>query len=132
MALMVVLLTVVAVGAWFILDGVAEYTDKLKELATTEPNVAAAMISQLLKTISVVNGVFLLILTVLIIQHGLRGWRTAAMPPRGSWILAGQRTWSGEPAIRIAQFTITVGALLGGLAVISSVILWNLGDTLNS
>ncbi len=132
MALMVVLLTVVAVGAWFTLDGVAEYTDKLKELATTEPNVAAAMISQLLKTISVVNGVFLLILTVLIIQHGLRGWRTAAMPPRGSWILAGQRTWSGEPAIRIAQFTITVGALLGGLAVISSVILWNLGDTLNS
>ena len=51
------------------------------------------------------------------------------MPPTGSWILEGQRTWTGEPAIRIAKFTIVVGALLGVLAVASSLTLLSLGDT---
>jgi hypothetical protein len=52
------------------------------------------------------------------------------MPPKGSWILEGQRIWTGESAVRVAQFTIVVGALLAVLAVVSSLILWSLGDTL--
>ncbi|MBT8146294.1 MAG: hypothetical protein KJN90_05530 [Gammaproteobacteria bacterium] len=129
-AVMLVLLSVVAVGVWNSLDLLAEYVEQVEELADTEPLEAAAEIKQLLRTLAIVNGMVLAALTILIIWQGLAGWRTASMPPKGSWILHGQRTWTGESAVRIAKFTITVGAILGVLAVVSSWILWNLGDTL--
>lgn len=129
-AVMVVLLSIVTVGVWVSLDHVAEYIAQVEELADTEPLAAAAAIKKLFRTLAIVNGMVLSFLTILIIWHGLTGWRTASMPPKGSWILNGQRTWTGESAVRIAVFTITVGALLGMLAVASSWILWNLGDTL--
>ena len=54
----------------------------------------------------------------------MEGWQTASMPPTGSWILEGQRIWTGKSAIRVAQFTIALGVPLGMLAVVSSLILW--------
>ena len=81
------------------------------------------------RTVIVLRGV-LAVLAVLIIWHGLRGLQTTSMPPKGSWILEGQRIWTGQPAVRIAKFTITVGALLVVLAVISSLMLWRIGDML--
>ncbi len=125
-----VLLSVVAVGVWVGLDRLAEYAGQLEELAAAEPLEAAATLTQLLRTLAVLSGIVLSLLAILVIWHGCRGWRTASMPPKGSWILEGQRTWTGESAVRIAQFTITVGALLGVLAVVGSLILWSLGDTL--
>ena len=127
---MAVLLSVVAVGVWIGLDRLAEYEKQLEELAVAEPLEAAATISRLMQTVAILNGIVLTMLAILIIWHGWRGWRTASMPPKGSWILEGQRTWTGESAVRIAQFKITVGILLGVLALVSSMILWNLGDTL--
>jgi len=127
---MAVLLSVVAVGVWVSLDHLAEYAEKLEELAAAEPLEAAATLTRLMRTLAILNGIVLSLLAILIIWHGWRGWRTASMPPKGSWILAGQRTWTGKSAMRIAQFTITVGALLGVLALVSSLILWSLGDTL--
>ncbi len=127
---MVVMLSVVAVSVWVSLDHLAEYTKKLEELAAAEPLEAAGTLTQLLRTLAILNGMVLSLLAMLIVWHGWRGWRTASMPPKGSWILEGQRTWTGESAVRIAQFTITVGALLGVLAVVSSLMLWNLGDRL--
>ena len=128
--IMAVLISPLAVGVWFGLDRVADYVKQLEELTANEPLEAAATIMQLLRTLAILNGIVLSLLAILIIWHGWRGWRTTSMPPRGSWILEGQRTWSGEPAVRVAKFTITVGALLGVLAVASSFILWGLGDTL--
>ena len=126
---MAVLLSVVAVGVWVGLDRLAEYAKQLEELAMAEPLEAAGTISRLMQTVAILNGIVLTMLAILIIWHGWRGWQTASMPPKGSWILKGQRTWTGEPAVRIAQFKITVGVLLGVLALVSSMILWNLGDT---
>jgi hypothetical protein len=125
-----VMLCVVAVGVWFVLDLLAEYAERLEELAAVEPLDGAARLTQQVRTLAILNGIVLSSLSMLFIGHGLRGWRTASMPPKGSWILAGQRTWSGESAVRIAKFTIAVGVLLGMLAVVSSLILWALGDTL--
>ena len=121
--IMVVLTGFLAVGVWFGLDRVADYVEQLEELNANEPLEAAVTIMQLLRTLAILNGIVLSSLAILIIWHGWRGWQTTSMPPRGSWILEGQRTWSGEPAVRIARFTITVGALLGILAVASSFIL---------
>ena len=126
---MVVLLGVVAVGVWVSLERLAEYARQLQELAAAEPLEAAAALTRLLRTLAILNGIVLSSLAAWIIWHGWRGWRTASMPPKGSWILEGQRTWSGKSAVRIAQFTMTVGALLGVLAVVGSLILWSLGDT---
>lgn len=126
---MVVLLGFVAVGVWVGLDHLKEYTDQLEELTVTDPAEAAATVTQLTRTLAILNGLVLGSLTILIIGHGWRGWRAGSMPPTGSWILEGQRTWTGEPAIRIAKFTIVVGVLLGVLAVASSLILLSLGDT---
>lgn len=126
---MAVLLSVVAVGVWMGLDRLAEYAKQLEELAVTEPLEVAGTISWLMQTVAILNGIVLTMLAILIIWHGWRGWRTASMPPKGSWILKGQRTWTGESAVRIAQFKITVGVLLGVLALVSSMILWSLGDT---
>lgn len=128
--MMAILLSVVALGVWVSLDHLAEYAEHLEELTATEPLEAAANFTQLLRTLAILNGIVLSLLAILIIWHGWRGWQTASMPPKGSWILEGQRTWSGESAVRIAQFTTTVGALLGVLTVISSLILWSLGDSL--
>jgi hypothetical protein len=126
---MLVLLCVVAVGVWVSLERLEEYAKQLKELAAAEPRAAAAAITRLMKTLAILNGIVLFPLAAWIIWHGWKGWRTASMPPKGSWILEGQRTWSGKSAVKIAQFTMTVGSLLGVLAVVGSLILWNLGDT---
>jgi hypothetical protein len=128
--IMAILLSVVAVGVWIGLDHLAEYGKQLEELAAADPHKAAAALKKLMQTLAIVNGIVLSLLAIWIIWHGWRGWQTASMPPRGSWILEGQRIWTGESAVRIAQFQITVGVLLGVLAVVSSMILWDLGDTL--
>jgi hypothetical protein len=126
---MVVLLSIVAVGVWVSLDRLAEYGEELEELAVTEPLEAAATLTQLLRTLAILNGIVFCSLALLIIRHGWSGWRSESMPPKGSWILEGQRTWAGESAVRIAKFKIVVGALLGALGIASSLILWRLGDT---
>ena len=100
--IMLVLLSVVAVGVWISLDHLAEYAKQLENLAVAEPLEAATAIKQLLRTLAIVNGVVLSMLAMLVIWHGCRGWRTESMPPKGSWILEGQRTWSGRAAVRIA------------------------------
>ena len=125
---MVVLVSIVAVGVWISLDRIAEYAKQLENLAVTDPAAAAATATQLMRTLAILNGLVLGSLTVMIIWHGWSGWRAEAMPPPGSWILAGQRTWTGESAVRVAKFKIVVGALLGVLAVASSLTLWNLGE----
>lgn len=126
---MVILLSFVAVGVWVSLDYFAEYAERLEELAVTAPAEAAATATKLMRTLAMLNGLVLGSLTTAIIWHGWSGWRTESMPPTGSWILEGQRTWSGESAVRIAKFTIVVGALLGVLGVASSLVLWSLGNT---
>lgn len=127
--IMAVLVSVAAVGVWVSLDYLAEYREELQELAVTEPLETAATLTQLLRNVAILNGVVLSSLALLIIRHGWSGWRSESMPPRGSWIVAGQRTWTGEAAVRIAKFKIAVGALLAVLAVASSWVLWSLGDT---
>lgn len=125
---MAVLLSVVAVGVWVGLDRLADYAKQLEELTATDPAKAAAIATQQLRMLAVLSGIVLSLLAVMVIWHGLRGLRTASMPPKGSWILEGQRVWTGQSAVRIAKFTITVGVLLVVLAVTSSLILWRIGD----
>ena len=128
--IMAILLSVVAVGVWVGMDRVAEYAKQLEELAATDPTEAAATLTQLLQTLAILNAIVMSSLAIGVIWRAWRGWQTASMPPRGSWILEGQRTWTGEPAIRVAKFTIAVGLLLWGLAVVGSLVLWSLGDSL--
>jgi len=128
--IMVILLSVVAIGVWVGLDRLADYAKQLEELTETDPAKATAIVTHKLRMLAVLNGILLAGLAVLIIWHGLSGLRTASMPPKGSWILEGQRIWSGQSAVRIAKFTITVGALLAVLALISSLTLWRIGSTL--
>jgi len=130
--IMAVLLSVVAVGVWVGLDHLADYAKQLEELTATDPAIAAAIITQQLRMLAVLNGILLTLLAVLIIRHGLRGLRTTSMPPKGSWVLKGQRIWTGQSAVRIAKFTITAGTLLEILAIISSLILWHIGDMFQS
>lgn len=129
-AAMVIPLGLVAVGVWVSLDWFAQYLEGLAALAEDEPQRVAATVKQLTRALAVVNGIVLFSFSALIIWHGRRGLRTAAMPPKGSWILEGQRTWAGEPALRIARFTIAVGAMLAVIGIPSTWLLWRLGDTL--
>ena len=124
--LMAVLVCIFGAGTWMTLDSLAAYMAELENLAEIDPACAAEKTSRLLRILAGFNGILLLSLSVLILVHGWRGRRTATMPPRGSWILAGQRTWSGEAAVRIAGFTIVAGILLGVLALASSATLWYL------
>jgi hypothetical protein len=129
-AAMVIPLGLVAVGVWAGLDFAAQYMDRVAELVEAEPQRAAATLTQLVRLLAVANGLVLFSLATLIIWHGRKGWRTAAMPPKGSWVLEGQRVWQGEAALRIARFTMIVGVMLAVLAVVSSLVLWGVGDTL--
>ncbi|MDJ0926854.1 MAG: hypothetical protein QNJ73_04305 [Gammaproteobacteria bacterium] len=94
--IMAVLLSVAAVGVWLGLDRLAQYAAGLEELVATDPAKAGAILTRQLRFLAIVNGVVLTALALLIIWHGSRGWRTASMPPQGSWILEGQRTWTGR------------------------------------
>ena len=96
----------------------------------TEPLEAAATLEYLTRTLAILNGIVLSSLTVLMIWHGWSGLRSESMPPKGSWILEGQRTWTGESAVRIAKFKIAAGVLLGVLGVASTLILWEVGVSL--
>ena len=126
--IMTVLLSVLAVGVWVGLDRLADYAEQLEQLTATDPAQAEGIVTQQLRILAVINGILLAVLAVLIIWHGLKGLRTASMPPKGSWILEGQHIWTGPSAVRIAKFTITVGALLVLLAVVSSLTLWRIGN----
>ena len=124
--IMVIVTSIVAVGVWVGLDHLAAYREHLEKLTAVEPEKAGAILTQLLRTFAVLNGLVLTGLAALIIWHGWCGWNTASMPPKGSWILEGQRTWIGEPAVRIAKFTIVVGVMLLVIGVASSLILWSM------
>ena len=126
--IMAFLLIPVAVGVWIGLDRLADYVKQLEKLAATDPAEAAAIVTQQLRMLAVLNWALLAGFAVLIIRHGLRGLRTASMPPKGSWILEGQRIWNRQSAVRIAKFKITVGVLLMFLATIGSALLWRIGD----
>ena len=126
--IMAVLLSAVAVGVWVGLDRLADYAKQLEALTATDPAKAAVIITRQLRILAVLNGILLAMLAALIIWQGLRGLRTASMPPKGSWIMEGQRIWTGQSALRIAKFKIAVGALLVVLAVVGSLILWRIGD----
>jgi hypothetical protein len=127
--IMVILLSLLTVGTWTGLNRLADYSEKLEARIAANPAEAEAILTQLLQTIAIINGLVLSLFAALIIWHGSKGWRTASMPPKGSWILEGQRTWSGESAVRVAKFTIAIGAILAVLAVMSSWMLWGMGDT---
>ena len=126
--IMAVFLVLVAVVVWSGLDRLADYVKQLEKLAATDPAEAATIVTQQLRLLAVLNWVLLAGFAGLIIRDGVRGLRSASMPPRGSWILEGQRIWTGASAVRIAKFKITVGAVLMVLAAISSAVLWNIGD----
>lgn len=127
-AIMAVLLSVVAVGVWIGLDRLADYMKQLEEITAVDPAKGASIVTQQLRMLAVLNGILLAAMAGLITWHGLKGLRTASMPPKGSWILEGQRIWTGQSASRIAKFTITVGAVLMVLAFISSLMLWRMAD----
>lgn len=129
---MVILVSLVAVGVWIGLDYLSAYFETLQERATAAPLEAAADITRLIRILAAVNAAVLTLFAALIIRHGWRGWSTASMPPSGSRILEGQRTWSGEPARRVARFTIIVGVLLAVLAVSSTALFWGMSDTITA
>ena len=126
---MIVLLGVAAIAVWIGLDYVAGYVGQMEEPAAADPAAATAATSKLMRIVAIANGVVLSAFALLIVWHGRRGLRSESMPPTGSWILQGQRTWSGKPAVRIAKFTIAVGVILGVLGIASSSVLWSLGES---
>ena len=126
--IMAVIMGVVAVGVWIGLDHLAAYARELDELVVADPEKGAEIVRQQLRRLAILNGMFLTALAGLIIRHGSRGLQTASMPPKGSWVLEGQRIWTGLPATRIARFTIAVGAILLVLALASSLVLWRIAE----
>jgi len=129
-AIMLLILSAFSVGVWVSLDRIAEYANHLEQLILTKPARGAQTLTEVMQMVAILSGIVLSSFASLVIWHGWRGWRTASMPPAGSWILEGQRTWTGESAKRIAKFTIIVGVLLTVLAAASSLTLWNMGETL--
>ena len=126
-----VFLSILTLGVWHGLNWVDDSFQRLQELTTAEPVAGGEALSKWLRNLAVVNGIVLSLLAALVIWHGWRGMKTESMPPKGSWILEGQRVWTGLSAMRIAKFTIAVGLLLGLLAVISCLIIWRFGDTVS-
>lgn len=127
---MVVLLSAASVGTWVSLDRTADFAARLAEVVRADPIQGARTVTQVMRFVAILNGIVLSSFAALIIRQGWKGWLTASMPPAGSWVLEGQRTWAGEPAKRIAKFTVVIGALLLILALATSWTLWGMSDTL--
>ena len=126
----ILLLAASCVVVWFTIRWMNASTDATARLFEQTPEQAATEIVRRLRLYAWLYGGSLLGIATWIAWMALRIIRTARMPPPGSWIVEGQRTWEGGAAIKRGRCLAYFAGVLALLAVGLFVTLWMLAGTI--
>ena len=96
------------------------YTDQISELLDGNPDKARIRIIRDFELIAVATGA----ITAFLLWYGLKGLRTQSMPPRDSWVIEGQRIWTGTDAVFHAKIVLVTSAIFWLLGIVAAGILW--------
>ena len=112
------------ITVWFGLSWVELYSDQISGLIESNPDQARVKTIRDLRVLAVGIGVSMCALAALIFRYGIKGLRTQSMPPRGSWVIEGQRVRTGPDAEFYAKLLLVMSVLLFLLGIVSTTLLW--------
>ncbi len=124
------LLAAATVSAWFVIQKMRASTADLGVLLDQSPEQAAQEIVRRIRIYAWLYGGSLFAIATWIAWIAMRIIRTARMPPPGSWIVEGQRTWEGDAAIKRGRY---LGYFVGALALLAVglfLMLWTLAGSI--
>jgi hypothetical protein len=124
--LLLALLALGLLATWLGTQWMDALSRRQSELLAKDPQQAALALADQLRIMAAGNGVLLVACAGLLVWYGVKGLRTASMPPLGSWIIEGQRIRTGPEALTMARLSIALGLLLVVLAGTGALILWRL------
>jgi len=124
------LLVVAAIVVWSAIRWMNASTVEFERLFEQTPEQAAMEIVRRLRLYAWMYGGSLLGIAAWIAWMAARIIRTQRMPPPGSWIVEGQRTWEGGAAIKRGRCLAYFAGVLALLAVGLFVTLWMLAGTI--
>ena len=119
-----------AIVVWFAIRWMNASTVEFERLFEQTPEQAALEIVRRLRMYAWLYGGSLLAIAAWIAWMAARIIRTQRMPPPGSWIVEGQRTWEGTAAVKRGRILRIVAAALALLAGGLFVTLWRLAGTI--
>lgn len=124
------LLVAAVIVVWFAIRWMSASTVEFERLFEQTPEQAAVEIVRRLRLYAWLYGGSLLGIAAWIAWMAARIVRTQRMPPPGSWIVEGQRTWEGAAAVKRGRILRIVAAALALLAGGLFVTLWRLAGTI--
>lgn len=126
----ILLLAAAAAVAWFAIQWMNESKVEFERLFEQTPEQAAREIMYRVRLYAWLYGGSLLAIAAWLAWMATRIIRTARMPPPGSWIIEGQRTWEGDAAVRRGRILKYVAGALALLACGLFTALWVLAGTI--
>ncbi len=125
----ILLLAAAAVIVWFVIQKMRASTADLGVLLDQSPAQATAEVVRRVRIYAWLYGGSLLGIAAWIAWMAMRVIRTERMPPPGSWIIEGQRTYEGSAAARRGRILLYFAGALALLAGGLFVTLWRLAGT---
>ena len=125
-AVMALVVVICALAVWFGLVWAGLYADQMSGLIESNPEQARAKMLRDAKLIAVAAGVSTSAFAVYLFSYGFRSLRSESMPPKRSWIVEGQRIWTGPGAVFRARLLIVASAILCLLGLAAGAMLWSL------
>lgn len=119
-----------ALVVWLATGWMASYAEQMGTLFDRDPERARAELVRDVRIVAIVTATLLFALAAWLWRYGIRSMRCRAMPPPGSWIVAGQRTWTGEAAVRRAQLLLAASAVVLLLGLVAAAMMWRLPGVL--
>jgi len=129
-AIGIALFAAAAIVVWFAIRWMNASALEFGRLFEQTPGQAALEIVRRLRLYAWLYGGSLLGIAAWIAWMAARIIRTQRLPPPGSWIVEGQRTWEGDAALRRGKILRLVSAALALMAGALFVTLWRLAGTI--
>ena len=130
MGIGVVLLATVAAAVWFAVRWMNASADEFARLFEQTPEQGALEIVRRLRMYAWLYGGSFLAIAAWTAWVATRSIQSGRMPPPGSWIIEGQRTWQGEAAVKRGRILRVVAGVLALLAGGMFLTLWRLAATI--
>ncbi len=121
-----------ALAVWLGAGWTETYAERMGALFDRDPDQARAALVRDVRIIAVVTAALMLVLAAWLCRYGIKGVRTRAMPPAGSWIVDGQRIWTGDAAVLRAKVMLAASGILLLLGLVAAAMMWRLPDVLLS
>ena len=129
-ALVVAIAALGALAIWLGTGWIESYAEQMGTLFDREPDLARAMLVRDLRVVAVVTAVLMALMAGWLCRYSARSMRTRVMPPPGSWIVEGQRTWTDDAAVRRAQLLLAASAVVLLLGLVAAAMMWRLPSVL--